>query len=162
MRAFSPLPRWLGKPRRPFSRLSGTSSASSPQQLSRQPPSPRRASRHFCRHRASGIHPHIIEEEVNRSGVLLWNRGHWNVRREGKWRIVWSWLRENPEDRWSRFPIRFQRSEEPKLPPGCQRPSMSGFRMSRRRHTKLTSTAHLSSAATEAFVSLETRFSCRM
>lgn len=33
---------------------------------------------------------------------------------------------KNPEDRWSRFPIRFQRSEMPKLPPGCQRLSNVG------------------------------------
>jgi hypothetical protein len=37
---------------------------------------------------------------------------------------IYCW--ENPEDRWSRFPIRFQRSEMPKLPPGCQRLSNVG------------------------------------
>jgi len=36
-------------------------------------------------------------------------------------------LRRFPEDRWSRFPCRLQRSKAPQLPPGCYGPFFSGL-----------------------------------
>jgi hypothetical protein len=59
--------------------------------------------------------------------------------------------RKNPEDRRSRFPVRFRRSEEPELPPGAKAFHV-GILNERQSSRAATSSTQQSSAGREHFV----------